>query len=97
EPEVARVALGWVVAEHVPALSPVDQRVRLDRALGELVLVLLVVLDRQQARVDDRAVDRARHLLVVTDRRSDLEAVMRWVLTQRADDLVARRCEAPLG
>ena len=50
EAEVARVVALEVVAEQVPALAPVHQRVRLDRALGELVLVLLVVVERQQAR-----------------------------------------------
>ena len=46
---MARVLAVEVVAEHVPALLAVDQRVGLDRALGELVLVLLVVLDRRAA------------------------------------------------
>ena len=39
---------------HVPALAAVDERVGLDRALGELVLVGLVVLEAQQVAGDDR-------------------------------------------
>ena len=47
------VALG-VEGGHVPALAPVGQRVGLDSAVRELVLVLLVVLQLDHAVLDDR-------------------------------------------
>jgi hypothetical protein len=77
--EVAHVVLGRVEAGDVPALAAVDERVRLDRALGELVLVGLVVLQAQQVPGDDRLRDDARDDRVVAARRRDLQPLLHRV------------------
>ena len=59
EAEVAQVVLGDVERGDVPALAPVDERVGLDRAPGQLVLVGLVVLHPQPAVAGDGLVDEA--------------------------------------
>ena len=83
---------------HVPALLAVGQLVGLDRALGELVLVLLVVLDRSRPPVGDRARHHARDLGVVALRGRDLEALGGRVLAERVHDLlVARGGQRALG
>ena len=82
---------------HVPALLAVGQLVGLDRALGELVLVLLVVLDRQEPPADDRGGHHARDLGVVALRGRDLKALLGRVLAERVDDLLARAGEGALG
>ena len=70
--------------------------VGLDPALGELVLVLLVVLELEQAPLGDR-----RGTTCATSESSpgagDLEAVVGGVLAERLDDLRAREASEPSG
>ena len=56
---MAHVVTRRIEACDVPALAAVDQRVGLDRALDELVLVGLVVLDAQKLASGDRPGDLA--------------------------------------
>ena len=93
---MADAILVEVEALDVPALATVLEPVGLDRALRELVLVLLVVLDLEHAAVGDRLVDDARDLGVAAARRGDLEALLGGVVAERGDDLLARALQAAL-
>src|SRR5205823_1066962 len=95
EAEVARVLASEVVAAEVPALRPAHELVGLDLALHELVLVLLVVVDLEHPAALDRVVHLANDLGVVPSR-SDLEALLRWVVAECRDDLLAGRGEPRL-
>ena len=95
--EVAHVVLGRVEAGHVPALAPVDERVGLHRALGELVLVGLVVLQAQQVAGDDRLRRHPSDDRVVATLRGDLQPLLHGVGPQRGDDLLARAGQRALG
>src|SRR3954470_21145384 len=64
ELEVPDAVLVEVIALDVPALTTVLQPIGLDRALRELVLVLLVVLELEHPRRGDRLVDDPCHLAV---------------------------------
>src|SRR5262249_5654162 len=75
EPEVAGVVAGEVVAAQVPALGSADELVGLDLAFGELVLVLLVVVELEDPPGPDRIVD-GRHDLRVVAPGGDLEALL---------------------
>ena len=95
EAEVADGVALAVAAADVPALRAAGEPVGLDLAGGELVLVLLVVLDPQHRAVGDRVVDGADDLgLVALDR--DLQALLGGIVAERRDDLVAGRVEALL-
>src|SRR2546427_123319 len=76
ESEVAHAVARRVEGRHVPALAPVHQRVGLHAALGQLVLVLLVVLHLEQPVARDGARDHARDLGVVAGGAGDLEALL---------------------
>ena len=91
---MAGVALVEVVAEDVPPLAAVYERVRLHFPLGELVLVLLVVVEIQDIALRDRAVDRLRQPWFVVRGRRDPKALVRRVVSEGSDDLVSRRAEA---
>ena len=95
EAEVTRVGAVEVVAAEIPALGPADQLIGLDLALGELVLVLLVVLELEHAPARDRLVHGSHDGGVVTARR-DLEPLLGGVVAERGDDLLARGVEAGL-
>ena len=97
QPEVPDVVARGVEGGDVPALAAVDQRVRLDLPRRELVLVLLVVLERQQPALGDRARDDRGDLGVVATGGGDLEAFVDRVLAERGDDLLAHRGQRPLG
>src|SRR3954470_2897696 len=60
EAEVAQAVLVDVDRGDVPALAPVEERVRLDRPRRQLVFVGLVVLHAQPPPAGDRLVDEAR-------------------------------------
>ena len=87
---------GQVVALDVPALAAVLQPVGLDRALGELVLVLLVVLELEHPLGGDRLVDDARDLGVAAAGRGDLQPLLGGVVAERLDDLLAGALQAAL-
>ena len=87
ELEVAHCLAAKVIALDVPALAPVLEPVRLDLALGELVLVLLVVVDLEHLALGDRLVDRRAHLGVAAAAGGDLQAFLRGVVAERLDDL----------
>ena len=89
------VALG-VEGVEIPALLAVQELVRLDAPGGELVLVLLVVLEVEQAVVRDRPAHHLRHLRVVAGGGRDLEALNRRVAAERGHDLLARRRQRAL-
>src|SRR4051812_5452599 len=96
EAEVAqRVALR-VERGDVPALAPVDELVGLDAALGELVLVGLVVVELDQAAAGDGLRDDRGDLGVVRAGGGDLQPGLRRVLAERGDDLLARGREGAL-
>src|SRR3954451_22910204 len=80
EPERARLVLVGIPAVDVPALAPVHQLVGLDAAGGELVELLLVVLDLEQAPARDRAGHHPGDLGVIALRGGDLEALLGRVL-----------------
>ena len=88
---------GQVVALDVPALFAVLQPVGLDRALGELVLVLLVVLEVEHAAAGDRLVDDPGDLGVAAAGRGDLQPLLGGVVAERFDDLLAGGLQAALG
>ena len=90
ETEMARVVAAEVVAAEVPALGAVDELVGLHLPLDELVLVLLVVVELEDAPLLDRLVDRTDHLRVVAAGRY-LKALLRRVVAERLDDLLPRR------
>ena len=87
---------GQVVALDVPALFAVLQPVGLDRALGELVLVLLVVLEVEHAAAGDRLVDDLGDFGVAAARGGDLEPLLGGVVAERLDDLRAGALQAAL-
>ena len=97
ELEVADPVFGQVVALDVPALFAVLQPVGLDRALGELVLVLLVVLEVEHAAAGDRLVDDLGDFGVAAARRGDLEPLLGGVVAEGFDDLGAGALQAALG
>src|ERR1700730_19145862 len=97
ESEMAHALAHQVVARHVPTLAPVDQCVRLHRAARELVLVLLVVLERQQIAPSDRARYDGRDLGVVAARGGDLETFLDRVLAEARGDLLAHGGERTGG
>ena len=66
-------------------------------ASGELVLVLLVVLEREQPPGGDRAGDDGRDLGIVAARGGDLKSLVGRVLAERGDDLLADRGERAFG
>jgi hypothetical protein len=88
EAEVTRVGGAEVIAAEVPALRPVHELVRLDAALDELVLVLLVVMKFENPIQVDGLVDGPDDVRVVAARRN-LQALLGWVVTERLDDLPA--------
>ena len=92
---MARVVAPEVVAAEVPALRAVDELVGLDAALVEGVLVLLVVVELEDAVEVDRLVDGPDHVRVVAAGR-DLEPLLGGVVAERLDDLPARGGEAGL-
>src|SRR5207244_3493964 len=87
--EVADGVLGRVKRRDVPAFPPVDQRVRLDDALGELVLVGLVVVEPQELALGDGLGDDARDPRVVAGRAGDLQPLVERVGAERLDDPLA--------
>src|SRR5450755_871861 len=91
KPEVANAVAGRVEAGHVPALAAIDQRVGLNQPRGELVLVLLVVLEREQLTSGDRAGHYRGDLGVVAAGRGHLKALVGWVLAERDDHLLPYR------
>src|SRR5215207_4301390 len=97
EPVRARRLLAEVPAVDVPTLLAVHELVRLDRPLGELVLVLLVVVDLHKLAAHDRAGHHAGHIGVIALRRRDLKAVRGRILAERVHDLLARRGERAPG
>ena len=88
-----------VEGRDVPALAAVDQRVRLDRALGELVLVLLVVLEAQQPAAGDRARETTRAISESSPARArDLQALLHRVARRaRRRSSRAPRSASPRG
>ena len=96
ELEVANAVFGQVVALDVPALVAVLQPVGLDRAFGELVLVLLVVLELEDAAGADRLVDRRARPRRRRRYRGDLQPLLGGIVAERADDLGAGGLQAAL-
>ena len=94
---MADALFGQVVALDVPALAAVLEPVGLDRALGELVLVLLVVLELEHAAAGDRLVDDAGDLGVAAAAGGDLQPLLGGVVAERLDDLRAGALQAALG
>ena len=94
---MAHRALRGVERGDVPALAAVRQRVGLDAALHDLVLVLLVVLELDDPPLDDRGRDDARDRRVVAAGVRDLQALFHRVLAERGDDLLARGGQRALG
>src|SRR5579875_3716443 len=93
EPKMPDRAARAVEARQVPAIAPVDQRVRLNCPRRELVLVLLVVLESEQPPLRDRARDDGRDLGILPARGGELQPLAGGVLAERGDDLVAHRRE----
>ena len=93
---MADVLAPAVVGGDVPALRSVGEAVGLDLALGELVLVLLVVVDREHAAALDRLVHLARDVGVVAARGRDLQPLLRGIVAERRDDLLAGADEPAL-
>ena len=93
---MADVTPGGIERRHIPALAAVDQRVRLDLPSGELVLVLLVVLERQEATPRDGARHDRRDLGVVATGAGDLEAFVHRVLPEGGDNLLTHGGERTL-
>src|ERR1039458_9217259 len=87
-----RVALG-IKRRDVPALAPVRQRVGLDPALDDLVLVLLVVLELDNPPLHDRGRDHPRDPRIVAPGVGYLQALLHRILAERRDDLLARGSE----
>ncbi len=87
---------GQVVALDVPALFAVLQPVGLDPALGELVLVLLVVAELEHPALGDRLVDEAGDLGVAAAGRGDLQPLLGGVVAERLDDFPARGLQVGL-
>ncbi len=93
---MADALFGQVVALDVPALFAVLQPVGLDRAFGELVLVLLVVLELENPAGADRLVDLARDLGVAAAAGGDLQPLLGGIVAERGDDLGAGALQAAL-
>ena len=74
EAEVADVVAGRVEAREIPAVAAVDERIRLDEAGRELILVLLVVLEGEQPSRGDRTGDDRSDLRIVAAGRRRSEA-----------------------
>src|SRR5205085_8177243 len=89
EAEVPDVVSRGVEAGHVPALAPVDEGVRFHGPGRELVLVLLVVLEREHPAPGDGPGDDGGDLRVVAAGARDLEPLFGGVLAERGDDLGA--------
>ena len=93
---MADALFGQVVALDVPALFAVLEPVGLDRALRELVLVLLVVLEVEHAAAGDRLVDHPRDLGVAAAGAGDLETLLGGIVAERLDDFLPRGLQPAL-
>ena len=76
-----------VVGGDVPAASAHSRAGRLYLPLGELVLVLLVVVDREYALRPDRLVHLAGHVRVIATGGRDFEPLLGGVVAEGLDDL----------
>src|SRR5829696_9035786 len=96
ELEVADAVFGQVVTLDVPALFAVLQPVGLDRAFGELVLVLLVVLEVEHPAAGDRFIDDLGDFGIAAARGGDLQPLLGGIVAEGLDDLGAGALQAAL-